>query len=536
MLLAGVAACNALFGVTDYSIDGSGGGGGGGTETAGVGGTGGATACLANEVMACYDGPDDTLDVGICASGTQTCREDGAGFGDCIAAQLPMLDDCASVQDEDCNGFACGEAIWSIAVSDDALQTDRQEVVATASNDDVVVITGTYRGALRIGAHFLPGETDDDGFVAKVDTLGNVIWLVRFSGATHQRPQAIALDAAGNVFVAGRFRTQLTIGPSTTLNAVGWDAFIVKLDPDGAPVWTTTAGGDGDADVLAIDVAADGAVAVAVEVSGNVDFGIRNLTVGSANNGFASLLDASGTPVWVASEQSLNDASSNAVAIDDSRVFIGGEFSGTANVSGAAVTAVGNSDGLVIAYNRRSGNIMSYVQLSGMGSATVDAISLYQDSLIIAGEFDGPLDISDGVARTATGTDVFVARFPLTLGTPVWGRNFVGTGNEKLSGIAVDAVGEIAVVGSFDSDMEWGETSLVSAGMADVFINKLDAEGEARFATSYGDINDEMAAAISVRPTSRELFAVGTFAGDIDFGPTLHKAQSTDGFLVRVAP
>lgn len=90
-----------------------------------------------------------------------------------------------------------------------------------------------------------PGFTGvcSDAFVVKLDSTGAVVWATYLGGNGQDSGQAIAVDASGNVYVAGA--TQFATGVSTNnfpttpgsvfpaiATTVG-DAFVVKLDPSG---------------------------------------------------------------------------------------------------------------------------------------------------------------------------------------------------------------------------------------------------------------------------------------------------------------
>jgi hypothetical protein len=60
--------------------------------------------CTAGATAACYTGPAGTLGVGACLGGTSTCLDDGSGWGPCAGEVVPVSEDCATPEDEDCDG------------------------------------------------------------------------------------------------------------------------------------------------------------------------------------------------------------------------------------------------------------------------------------------------------------------------------------------------------------------------------------------------------------------------------------------------
>ncbi len=75
----------------------------GSDDTAATSGTGsGGTACTPGTSQDCYTGPAGTQDVGPCAAGTQTCRDDGT-WGSCEGEELPATEACDG-EDNDCDG------------------------------------------------------------------------------------------------------------------------------------------------------------------------------------------------------------------------------------------------------------------------------------------------------------------------------------------------------------------------------------------------------------------------------------------------
>lgn len=63
------------------------------------------TPCAPGLQKPCYSGPGDTLDVGPCLRGVQTCSDDGLTWGACVGEVVPASSDlCANDVDDDCNG------------------------------------------------------------------------------------------------------------------------------------------------------------------------------------------------------------------------------------------------------------------------------------------------------------------------------------------------------------------------------------------------------------------------------------------------
>lgn len=108
-----------------------------------------------------------------------------------------------------------------------------------------------------------------DVFISKLNAAGNAfLWTTYFGGAAEDIPVAIALDAAGNIHVAGNTtsdnlpvtrnvfqRTRRSSGPRT-------NGFLLKLNPEGSGIlWCTYFGADDD-EITAMALDGNGSVFV----------------------------------------------------------------------------------------------------------------------------------------------------------------------------------------------------------------------------------------------------------------------------------
>lgn len=61
------------------------------------------TFCVAGTTRACYSGPANTVGVGVCRAGLETCLPDGSGYGSCVGEVKPSAEVCDG-RDNDCDG------------------------------------------------------------------------------------------------------------------------------------------------------------------------------------------------------------------------------------------------------------------------------------------------------------------------------------------------------------------------------------------------------------------------------------------------
>ncbi|HLK61864.1 MAG TPA: SBBP repeat-containing protein [Bryobacteraceae bacterium] len=140
-------------------------------------------------------------------------------------------------------------------------------------------------------------------YAAKLDPSGTILWSTLIAGSQQDGALAIAVDGAGNPYVAGTTNSLdfpiVNAAQATRARAAGdgFDAFLTKIASDGSKlVYSTYLGGSGD----------DAATAVAVDSIGNAyiggstnltDFPLVNPIPGGKGNTFAAKFDVTGQKV-----------------------------------------------------------------------------------------------------------------------------------------------------------------------------------------------------------------------------------------------
>lgn len=172
--------------------------------------------------------------------------------------------------------------------------------------------------------------------------------------------------------------------------------------------------------------------------------------------------------------------------------------------------------------------VLNWVKTGG-GSGYDEGYSIGLDgagNIYVTGPFTGTVDVDfgDGVYNlTAVGdVDTFVAKFDPS-GNFVWGKKIGGTSDDRSFSIAVDANGNSYTTGRFSSigaDFDPGDATypLSTSGSYDIYILKLDTDGNFVWAKKMGGTNWEWPYNISI-DSSSNVYTTGGFYGTGDFDP-----------------
>ncbi|MDO7850753.1 SBBP repeat-containing protein [Hymenobacter convexus] len=157
-----------------------------------------------------------------------------------------------------------------------------------------------------------------------------------------------------------------------------------------------------------------------------------------------------------------------------------------------------------------------------------------QGSTYQAGSFTGTVHFGS-FNFTGLDTDVVVAKRNAA-GVYVWAVAGGGAGTQRAKALAVDAAGNVAVTGSFDSSTaSFGASTLTNARAAntstsDVFVAKVTAGGTWEWAASAGGgttINGNDYATAIAADLFGNIYVAGTYSSSVAFfGPTIQLATT----------
>lgn len=110
----------------------------------------------------------------------------------------------------------------------------------TSEND--VLLSGDYSVTVdfdpNAGTSNFTAQNSADGFILKLDSSGNFVWVSTLRGSQEQQPRAIELISGGYILIAGVF-SQIDFNPSVSVALIanassGSDLFLMRLASDGS--------------------------------------------------------------------------------------------------------------------------------------------------------------------------------------------------------------------------------------------------------------------------------------------------------------
>jgi hypothetical protein len=128
---------------------------------------------------------------------------------------------------------------------------------AVAADADAIFLAGHFQDAIRLGEHALDSRGQSDAFLGRLDHQGAPAWLVQLGGPGTDQARALALTPRGPI-LGGTFEQALTLGDRELTSAGATDAFAVELARDtGTLALARRFGGPGYDDLAALAAGVD---------------------------------------------------------------------------------------------------------------------------------------------------------------------------------------------------------------------------------------------------------------------------------------
>jgi hypothetical protein len=350
-----------------------------------------------------------------------------------------------------------------------------------------VYTTGRFSGTVDFdpsvgGTANLTSVGSSDIFIQKLNALGDLIWVKQIGNTNYDDAKGITLDAMGNIYTIGVFTGAVDFDPSsgdsTMLTSNGFtDIFIQKLNAAGNFVWAKSMGG-GSYDYgydVAVDAAGNVYTTGSFQFVADFDPGVStaNLTSSGLTDIYVCKLDALGNYVWAKSMGSTNGDNANGIALDASgNIYTAGYFSGTVDFDPGSGTDTLSSSGNYDMFIQKLNASGNYVWAKRMGSSNYDVandITLdASGNVFTTGYFFGTVDFDPNSGTASLNSngnnDIFIQKLDIN-GNYVWAKNMGGSSADFAHSIALDAIGNIYTTGGFQGTADFDPSSGSTANL-----------------------------------------------------------------------
>jgi len=394
----------------------------------------------------------------------------------------------------------------------------RSNKVVSDSNGNVYIV-GFFRGSVVDFGNVKINNCskEEEIFVAKYDSLGNLIWAEKFGGFSSDNGLCIATDNVGNVCITGYFRSPSVMFGAYKLINTGMygDVFIAKLDSSGNVLWAKSGNGDANDEARSIAIDSDGNILVTGEtVSSSISFDAIKIVNTGSKDMFIAKYDKFGNVLWAKNYGGSTGGLSGSCIIVDGKnnFFVTGYYNSTVVFGHDTLVQTSESIGPDLF-------IVKFDSLCNTIWAKRYDSTYYTVPNCITTDLDGNVCLT-GFFNSDACHYLLVLKYDKN-GKLLWNIKTKVTQNRSEGlGIVTDTKNNIYVVGAFNQqEFSIGKYSLINSNTnkeqdgwySDIFVVKYDASGNIIWAKSAGGPGDDCARSIAI-DNNDDLYITGDFS------------------------
>ncbi len=363
-------------------------------------------------------------------------------------------------------------------------------------------------------------------------------WARTIGSTSFESVSDIAVDNEGNSYITNGYNFTMDFDPGEGVyenTPIGSsDIYINKLDENGIFVWSLSIGGIGGDVSNSINFDGSGNIYITGYFSGTVDFdaGVETfeLTALGSVDCFILKLNTDGNFVWAKSFGDGLDDFGLVITTDEAgNVYTTGTYQGTVDFDPGVgvfdITSNGEQDVFIQKLNS-DGEFIWAKSIGGAAEDRVFSVNVdVTENVYISGAFEGTIDLDPNVGiflMTSNGLfDGYIEKLDAE-GNFNWGVQIGGTSQDRVTNSTLDEFGNIYSTGYFintvDFDPSDGILNLTSHGSRDLFVQKLDTDGNLIWAKHAGSTNGDQGNSIDL-DGDNNIYTTGYYTLTMDFDP-----------------
>lgn len=253
----------------------------------------------------------------------------------------------------------------------------------------------------------------EDAFVVKFDSIGDFRWGKALGGISDDQANGVDVGPDGHIWVGGSFRGTANFDAIPLTSGGNTDGFIAKIDSNGNVVFARPIQGPSFAEVIRLKVSADGDCYFAGNFAGTITLGAHTLVCNDTTDIFYGKMDAAGNFLWAKRAGGFDQSKVQDIDIDsEENIYLGGYFFGGISWQGDSATSQ-MWDDLYFAKTDSNG-VLDFVEYSGdLGSRDVFGIAVDPaQNILLTGVFTDTISFGSTTHNSTLHTlDIFVAKY-----------------------------------------------------------------------------------------------------------------------------
>ncbi len=360
--------------------------------------------------------------------------------------------------------------------------------------DGALYVAGWTTTALATGS----GAGGRDGFVRRYSQDGEVIWTRQFGANGDDNAEDLAVDDAGNVYVAARVSGPVGQNPGSG----GRDAYVAAYDPEGLEMWSQQFGTPEVDWADSLAVAEDGTVFV----SGSTTGSFKGFSNGGVTDNFLAGIDSGGRLVSMVQFGSAEGMGATALASSGGRLYLTGSTLGPLSDRPTGKEHAGSADLYLRVYEPNGDVLRTWTFGSNNADTALDLAVDTEGSVFLVGTTRAtlPNPIVGIGARIGGFLDAFAIGLTAD-GDVRWVSQFGTDESDVASGVAQGTDGVLYVAGRTSGAFP----TFSATGEFDVFVSAYSADGRALWTRQMGSTAEDFAYAMAVGP-GKNLFVAGS--------------------------
>jgi hypothetical protein len=414
--------------------------------------------------------------------------------------------------------------------------------VNTFSNGDTIIV-GYFFGSTTFGNINLTASSIENGFVAKIDSLGNWIWAKQISNTNSSYIESVKIKN-DYAIVTGSYQGDIDFDEITlTGNSETSNTFVAKIDSSGNWIWVTSPISTTDNYSPVLEITNDGSIIVIGNFNTSITFGDITLDDDGANNyynGYIAKLDSSGNN-WIWAQKILCPAYIGLFTLDflsNNNIVICGMMEVEATFGDITITS--NNIITYIAKLDSSGNWLSAITFddnhsSNNGCYGVTALS--DDSIIITGSFNDSITFGDITLTSLVNTNAYVIKLDSS-NNWIWGSTNSGEYGGTIYNIKSLPSGSAIIAGTFSTSITFGETILTSIN-DNIFVAKIDSLGNWLWAYCPTILTDNSSGPypniiFNLDINNNDIFITGSIRDNATFGESTITTSYNTAYVAKM--